>query len=632
MDLNLIYVKTTSGEEAIQQRTRVIQRNVRMVLILVDGQSSVADLSRKTGNPQLTENALAELERGGFIALKVEQRDSLWEESKRVAQEIRSAAVEKTLQLSTPENKGKYPDFKESIPPARAVPEFKSQTSDMPISMHSVFDARDAEDFSPSQFSVAPAEPAGSRDAYQPRESVVAVKPQYKKKTKKNEQVSKRSIVAQVKSLWASADRDLNEDPIALKPILRRSKIRVGWPVIVLVSLVGVLCLGFLTILLFPFQIYLPEVEAALARSIGRPVRVGAMRVDVYPIASLILADVWIGTEKQEFPVAEIRLQPDLTTLFSQRRSFRKAVLTGTEFPLELIAGMPGIFSSLADSENTIGIGRIYFEKTDVSFGGLALKGIEADVRRDSRGMMQSLEMRTADRSMNIVAVPDARGVELTVEAYGWRPIEGSRFIVDSASLKGKLVNGTLALGSVELHLLDGVVEGNATIRSNAKPNLSGEARFERLNATRLGEALGIGKRFAGDTGGIMQFTATSDSWSTIFSSIHADGEFTIQRGSISGIDLAEAVRRVSGTPVQGGVTSFEQLSGRMKLTPEKDQFIGVVINSGLVQSSGYVDIAKNHKLSGRLELQLKGSVNQTRVPVSIDGTLESPTVQAGRR
>ena len=67
MDSNLIYVKTSAGENAIQQRTRVIQRNVRMVLILVDGQSTVADLTRKTGNPQLTENALAELEKGGFI-------------------------------------------------------------------------------------------------------------------------------------------------------------------------------------------------------------------------------------------------------------------------------------------------------------------------------------------------------------------------------------------------------------------------------------------------------------------------------------------------------------------------------------------------------------------------------------
>ena len=77
------------------------------------------------------------------------------------------------------------------------------------------------------------------------------------------------------------------------------------------------------------------------------------------------------------------------------------------------------------------------------------------------------------------------------------------------------------------------------------------------------------------------------------------------------------------------GVTTFEQLTGRVQLTPEKSHFFNVLINSGLMQSTGYVDVAKNNKLNGRFELQMKGSANQTRVPVAIDGTLDSPRVQA---
>lgn len=632
MDPNLIYIKTTAGEDAIQQRTRVIQRNVRMVLILVDGQSSVADLSRKTGNPQLTENALAELERGGFIELKVEQHDSLWEESKRVAQEIRSAAIEKTHQPTTTEKKERYPDFKQSTPPAREVSELKSQPSVMPISMHSVFDTRDVADFSTSQFSIAPSEPLEPRDAYQPPERVGAVrKQQYTAKEKKNAQVSKPSLVAQIKSLWASADRDLSEESVELKPIIRQSRSRAGWPVIVFLGLLGVVCLGLLAILLFPFQTYLPEVEAAFSRSIGRPVRIGAMHVDVYPVAGLILTDVRAGVDKQQLLIGEMRLQPDLGSMFSSRKHFRKAVLKGMNLPLESIAGMPGMLSSLANEENPVGVGQIHFEKTDVSFGGLVLSGIEADVRLDPKGIMQSLDMRTPDRTLSIVAVPDAQGIDLTVEALAWRPFQDSKLVFDSAGFKAKLANGLLAMNRIELRLLDGVVQGAATIRADSKPNLSGEIRFERINASRLGDVLGIGKRFAGETAGKMTFAATSDAWSTIFLAVQGEGDFTILRGNISGIDLAEAVRRVSGTPVQGGMTSFEQLSGRVKLTSEKTQFSGLVINSGLMQSTGYLDVAKNRRLSGRFELQMKGSVNQTRVPVMIDGTLESPTVQARR-
>ena len=81
----------------MQKRTRIMQRNVRMVLILVDGQSTVADLCLKTGNSKLTESALRDLEKNGLIQPYVVQ-DSLWEESKKVAQEIRAAAISKAFQ------------------------------------------------------------------------------------------------------------------------------------------------------------------------------------------------------------------------------------------------------------------------------------------------------------------------------------------------------------------------------------------------------------------------------------------------------------------------------------------------------------------------------------------------------
>lgn len=84
MDPNLIYAKTPTGDEAVRQSTRVVQRNLRMVLVLVDGKVSVTELSAKIGNPRLVENALRELEEGGYIAPTLEAV-SIWEESRNAA-------------------------------------------------------------------------------------------------------------------------------------------------------------------------------------------------------------------------------------------------------------------------------------------------------------------------------------------------------------------------------------------------------------------------------------------------------------------------------------------------------------------------------------------------------------------
>jgi hypothetical protein len=104
-----------------------------------------------------------------------------------------------------------------------------------------------------------------------------------------------------------------------------------------------------------------------------------------------------------------------------------------------------------------------------------------------------------------------------------------------------------------------------------------------------------------------------------------------VRRGNIQGFDLAEAVRRVSNTPVQGGATMFEQLTGKIRLTPMNYQFLGLVMDSGLMQSTGFVSVSKELNVSGKMDLQMQGSVNKTRVPVSISGPLRTPSVQAGR-
>lgn len=70
MDAKQVFVKTPAGDEAVRQSTRVVQRNLRMVLVQVDGKLSVGELSAKIGNQRLVESALNDLREGGFIAPK----------------------------------------------------------------------------------------------------------------------------------------------------------------------------------------------------------------------------------------------------------------------------------------------------------------------------------------------------------------------------------------------------------------------------------------------------------------------------------------------------------------------------------------------------------------------------------
>src|SRR5512139_2147599 len=92
MDKNLIYAKTPIGDEAVRQSTRVVQRNLRMLLVQVDGKLTVAELGNKLGDQKMVERSLRELEEGGFIA-PILEAVSVWQESKLRVDRLKAAVV-----------------------------------------------------------------------------------------------------------------------------------------------------------------------------------------------------------------------------------------------------------------------------------------------------------------------------------------------------------------------------------------------------------------------------------------------------------------------------------------------------------------------------------------------------------
>jgi hypothetical protein len=607
MDPNLIYEKTASGENAIQQRSQVIPRNVRMVLILVDGQSSVADLTRKTGNLQLTQNALAELEKAGFIEMR---DDSLVVESQRVAQEIRSSAAGKAMH-SPPkaENHQKHAGDMAANPPVQA--EFNA--------------ADDAEDLA-SRFSSLPSSPDWKKPIF-----VANRRPEQKEED--HPVLVKPSFLARLKSMWRRPERAPNDRPVKLKPIRRRSSSGGrSWLALFVFGFIGLFALGCVAVLLFPFGSFAPDIEKAFSLATGQPVGIQNVRVNIFPQPGLVLGDVRLGQGDDALRIREISLQPDFLSLFSGQKRWRRVVVSGTELRIERIGEMPAIFASLAKPDNSLKINLILLKDTDISFNGIVLRNTEAEIQRDAAGRMQALLARTQDRNVIVEAQPMATGTELMVEAFSWRPDNNPMFISDSLNFKGRLEKGALMISGLEIRIFDGIIQGDAVVRADgAKPNLSGTIVFERINTSRLAEALGIGKKMEGVITGNMRFSANANTWPAIFSAISGEGEFSLQRGSLYGIGLAEAVRRASDIPMQGGTTNFEQMSGRVRLSQEKNQFYDLEIVSGLMQSTGYVDVAQGGQLTGKLELQMKGSANQSRIPVVISGTLNLPAVQSGR-
>lgn len=647
MDSDLIYAKTSAGEHAMLHRTQVTQRSLRTVLILVDGQSSVAELCARTGNREQTEQALAELEKGGFIELQVEQ-DSLWIESKKVEEEIRAAAsnnphplspVQRDVSSRLPPVAGASAEFstpgqaagQEGVAAARqggqdSTLRSKPPLEDRRVFVHSGPQGAMSSEFSISQYSFPPM--VVGRTSAAATAGVSA-----KKGFAERLAAGWQAMISFPSRARAALTRTRSRPTLAAEPAptLRRVRRRGSLLGNLALTLLIVIALLSLTLIFFPYEQYLPELEAALTQVAGRPVKVGSMRVSAYPVPVLALEKVSVGEGEEALHVDAVRLEPEITTLTAPRKRFRKVTLSGVTFSAQSIAGLAALASSSARPESFADAASIVLEKAEVAFGGSVFSDLQGKAELGDQGRLHSLRLASADRALEVVLVPADGRIDFSVEAIAWRPVKESPFFFDSLNLKGEFDRRLLTIRAMDLRLFGGVVNGTSVFSAEKSPAVSGEVWFERLDAERLLAATGIGNKLTGDVGGQLHFRATAESWPTLLAALNAEGDFAVHRGSLRGIDLAEAARRISRAPVQGGVTPFERLTGNLKLTAVDYQLSGLVIDSGLIQTTGRVQVGKDRKLSGRMELRMRGSVNQTTVPISLGGSLQDTVVQVSR-
>ncbi len=401
-------------------------------------------------------------------------------------------------------------------------------------------------------------------------------------------------------------------------------------------TLVGLLLLGaalVLGVLLFPYASYLPAVEAALAQSSGRPARVGAMRVSVYPRPGLLLEQVQLGEEgaADQLSIGSLRLRPAIGTLLAPRMVFREAELIGITLSAAAFDSLARALATSAGESARAGVVQVTLSDAGIAFGEFAVADLSGQIQFAADHRLESASLRSAGKNLQVELKPVAGGgVTVNLEATGWRPAPKSPYFFDSLDLKGRISGSEFFIDRIDARIFDGVLRGASVLRVGGKSTATGDLSFERINTAALVAALGFNGRLSGEARGKLSFSTSADSPPDALARLQASGNFTIHRGHLGGLDLAEAVRRFSVVPLTlGGATRFEELSGTLTLTPSAVRLSRLALNAGLMQATGQIEISRDRQLRGRMDVMMaRRRVDHTAMPVLISGALESPLTQ----
>lgn len=587
MDNALVFFRTVAGEAAVRQPTRIVQRNLRTALMLVDGRRQVADIVARFGDIAVGEAALADLLRSGLIESAEMRCQGATGATARAPENEAGLAVATTL------CKHPLPSQVTETDPRAAMGIVESITiGDPEAAERRPFRAKPVSASPLRQAATAPASRAAARNGA--RRSAM-VEPEGRDRT-----------TAQARAR------------------------RHGWTSIVLALLVLLgLSIGA-GVRFYPLQRHLPQLEQRLSAALGEAVTIGQVRLSLAPRPGLTLEQVSIGSDAR-VTVGALHALPDPLALWAGRLELRYLQLERLDIAGRDLALLAGWLSGAPQAKG-IGVSRLQFSDATVRFPDLALTGLQGEASGAGGGALGTLQFTTGDGGLKGELVAADAGYHIKLSSRSaWAPGFLAPLAFDYFDAEGILTQDALRLNRIYGRVADGSVVGDATVTWSAKTHLSARLEMKHVSLNRLLTQSKSELLAQGSASGMLKVGGEAAAAGDAGIGLVFEGNVTVQHGALQGFDLVEAVRSGGGGTVRGGSTRFEEFTGQLRMDRQAWRISRLRLQSGLMSADGQVTGGRNQKVAGLVNVELRGSAGRVRVPVAVTGSLRDPVLSASR-
>ena len=376
---------------------------------------------------------------------------------------------------------------------------------------------------------------------------------------------------------------------------------------LLLLLVIGVAVLPFVPMESGPY-------EKAAQEWLGAPVKIGSTNMTLLPSPRLKFEKVVIGSDPQ-MRVASVDAVPDIASLIADKKIFRSLELSGVVFPAKYL---PVLLSDKGRS-NSLRVEHIIAKGLKLDIRELNLPPLDVNARLGANGAVQSVILSNAERKLSVILMPQGKRTAIEISADSFPLPIGADLVLGEFAAKGTLIAGELALSEVEGRAFGGRVLGNARLRWSSEGwNLDGELNARQIEAAKLAAPILAGGLLEGK-GVYGMKAATLDK---LFASARFEGDFTIQKGSLTNVDMT---RLLQGGSAGGGTTLFSEMSGVVSADPSRLVARQLRLAAGLLNGTGQVEMDSQKNLSGRLQIELRAQTVQARATLALAGSLREP-------
>ena len=382
---------------------------------------------------------------------------------------------------------------------------------------------------------------------------------------------------------------------------------------------VPLLALVLLAILHFVnISALIAPIERLASDSTGQPVAIKKVHASLWPQPHFVLEDVAIGNNN----IKAVHVLPTASSLFEEVKVVKSLVIEGLNIE-QADFNQPLAWASNIRQAKNLKIEQINLKNLTLSIRDLELESFDGKVTLTDAGALNMLALVSSNNALSVTIAPQGDNYEITLKAANWALPFNQKIMFSNLNAKGLASANLLKFSQIDGEIYGGNVTGQANIQwpaGAAKWASSGDFKLTNANAAQLLTTFGS----AVEIGGKLTLTANFSNKAITANKLAAlsliSGNFDIRQGGINGVELARAVANRGSQSLAGDTTSFDKLTGSVKVNQQQYQFGKLVLASPQFNANGFININANQALTGRVNADLATQSRRLQANFAISG------------
>ncbi len=443
-----------------------------------------------------------------------------------------------------------------------------------------------------------------------------------KKKTKRVAEVEGRLEIiraakeeAEVKAKSKVQSRALAITKILGKCAIASKKAMLIYLPLVILLIIGVLHLVNISPLVAP-------IEKLASESLGTPVLIEEVRASLWPQPHLVLRNVAIGANSSQ-KIETLNIVPDTSSLSEEVKVLRSLELEGLKIEQENFGQPLQWVSNLSKAQHLL-VKQIALKKIVLKIHDLELAAFDGKVTLTESRELKSIDLTTDDETLAIQITPQGSSFDIAFTGTNWALPMNPKFVFSELKAKGTIKQSLIFFNQIEAEIYGGSLTGKAALDWSNQWSMAGN--FDLINASlpKILNAFGSGASVDGKFNLTGIFSCKSKLAAALTDAPEISANFTVQNGKINGVELDRAVLSKSSQSLAGDSTSFDKLTGSMKIKNGAYQYRQVVLKSDQFYAEGNVDIKPNQDISGKITANLAAQSRRLQARFDLAGKVNN--------